>query len=122
MRRFVMAALAAMLLLLLVAPTASAGWRDRRTFGPACYTAPSQRDALVAHARYVLDHYDVVAPEDVGSSALTREIAKAAYFGTLDCFVSRLENAIYNEVRRNQPLEDANAAIAWLREVIRLNT
>lgn len=122
MRRFVMAALAAMLLLVLVAPAASAGLRDRRTFGPACYTAPSQRDALVAHARYVLDHYDVIAPEDVGSSALTRDIVKANYFGTLDCFVSRLDNAIRNEVQHHQPLEDADAAIDWFHQLVALRT
>lgn len=122
MRRFLMAALAAMLLLVLVAPVASAGLRDRRTFGPACYTAPHERSTLVAHARYVLDNYDVIAPEDVGSSALTRDIAKAAYFGDLDCFVSRLDNAIRNEVRRNQPLEDAGAAIAWFHALIALRT
>lgn len=125
MRRFVFAVLAAMMALALVAPvmaspSVDAGLRERG-FRP-CYTAPNQRDALVAHARYVLDHYEVVAPEDVGSSALTRDIVKANYFGTLDCFVSRLDNAIRNEVQHHQPLEDADAAIDWFHALVALRT
>lgn len=117
--RIVALVLAAVLLVVLVAP-ASAGLRNRG-FRP-CYTPPHERTTLVAHARYVLDNYDVIAPEDVGSSALTRDIVKANYFGRLECFVSRLDNAIRNEVRHNQPSEDADAAIDWFHALVELRT
>lgn len=125
MRRFILAALAALMALMLAAPalaapSVDAGLRERG-FRP-CYTAPHQRDQTVALARHVLDRYDVVAPADEGPSRLTSEIKKAHYFGRLDCFTTLLESAIHNEVRRHQPTEDANAAIAWLHAVIRLNT
>lgn len=125
MRRFILAALAALMALILAAPalaapSVDAGLRSR-SFRP-CYTAPHERDQIVALARHVLDRYEVVAPEDEGPSRLTSEIKKAVYFGRLDCFTTLLESAIRNEVRRNQPSEDANAAIDWLRDVIRLNT
>lgn len=103
----------------LAAPSVSTGLRERSF--RSCYTAPNQRDQVVALARHVLDRYEVVAPEDEGPSRLTSEIKKAAYFGTLDCFTTRLESAIRNEVQHHQPWEDAAAAIDWLHEVIRLN-
>lgn len=120
MRRALMAVVLAVMALVLLAPVAVLARTKELPWRPACASSPYAQRQIAALAEVVVAEYDTVAPENA-SVVLRREIRKAAYFGRLECFVERMETAIRREIRLNQPLEDADLAVAWFREVVRLN-